>query len=439
MPRFGSILAGTALALLLATPAIAANGDGGALDEVHELLTSAAEQRDVSKEAFMETLVDDDRFDRDQNVFMPSTLAVDFTEASPSVTLPVYEGIGPTGEPTYYLITEAADYEVAEMMGLNFAPKLVNGRDTAGSQQVTIENGMLKFKGDVDFSPVRAVEPGPFPNTFPPATAQPGSVGDAEYSPLVVLPSGLVLNAIIIANSTGGHDNMLSIDHEKGTVVFKLLDGFQGGDQYFYHISTESSDPAAATVESATYAPRLGALPTFGGDLDDDSALLGFSPTANGETGVNNPERQGLNSTILDALAPINTFPLDPDNSDPDNNYSPMWDAHINVWTPEAIDAGERRRITSFEDLEQLIADGLVTDAPTNTGAPNAFVAGLKPSNAIINCPVIAQPTEAGTLPDTSTSLPTSDGLTPPLPLIGLTALLAAVAAISFRMRRIRA
>jgi hypothetical protein len=166
---------------------------------------------------------------------------------------------------------------------------------------------------------------------------------------------------------------------------------------------------------------------------------LGFSPTANGETGVNNPERQGLNSTILDALAPINTFPLDPDNGDPDNNYSPMWDAHINVWTPEAIDAGERRRITSFEDLEQLIADGLVTDAPTNTGAPNAFVAGLKPSNAIINCPVIAQPTEAGTLPDTSTSLPTSDGLTPPLPLIGLTALLAAVAAISFRMRRIRA
>ncbi len=69
-----------------------------------------------------------------------------------------------------------------------------------------------------------------------------------------------------------------------------------------------------------------------------------------------------------------------------------MWDAHINVWTPEAIEAGERRRITSFEDLEQLIADGLVTDAPTNIGAPNAFVAGLKPSNAIINCPVIAQP-----------------------------------------------
>jgi hypothetical protein len=178
------------------------------------------------------------------------------------------------------------------------------------------------------------------------------------------------------------------------TVVFKLLDGFQGGEQYFYHISTESNDIAAATIESATYVPRLASLPAFGKNLPTDkSALLGFSPTANGETGVNNPERQGLNSTILDGLAPINTFPLDPDNNKKENNnYSPMWDAHINIWTDAAIQAGKRRRITGFEDLEQLVAEGSVTNAPANTGNPNAFVAGLKPSNAIINCPVIAQP-----------------------------------------------
>ncbi|MBA2313764.1 MAG: hypothetical protein H0V87_00115 [Chloroflexi bacterium] len=221
--------------------------------------------------------------------------------------------------------------------------------------------------------------------------------------------------------------------------MFKLLDGFQGGDQYFYHISTESNDIAAATIESATYTPRLANLPAFGkNELGDESALLGFSPTANGETGVDNPERQGLNSTILDALAPINTFPLDPDNSkQDDNNYSPMWDAHINVWTPEAIAAGERRQIIGFEDLEKLVADGSVVDAPANAGDPNDFVAGLKPSKAIINCPVIAQPTEAATMPDTATSEPTPGESAPPLPLIALGAL-AAVASATFWMRRAR-
>ncbi|HLL42843.1 MAG TPA: hypothetical protein VK369_06865 [Segetibacter sp.] len=365
-----------------------------ALKEVNILLETAAQQRNVSKEDFMKTLVDKGRFTAEQNVFLPSTLAVDFTENKPTVTLPVYKGIGPSGNPTYYVLTEAADYKVAKMMGLNFAPRLVNGRGTAGSQQVTIENGMMKFKGDVDFSPVRTLAPGKFPNTFPPSIAKAGSIGDAEYSPLVVLQSGSVMNAIIVANGTGEHDNLVSIDYKKGTVVFKLLDGFQGGDQYFYHISTESNDTAAATVESATYTPRLANLPEFGKNMPmDKSALLGFSPTANGETGVNNPQRQGLNSTILDALAPINIFPLDPDNTKQENNnYTPMWDAHINVWTPAAIQAGKRRRITGFEDLEKLFAEGSITNAPANAGNPNSFVAGLKPSKAIINCPVIAQP-----------------------------------------------
>lgn len=152
-----------------------------ALKEVNTLLETAAQQRNVSKEDFMKTLVDRGKFTAEQNVFFPSALAIDFK--SKRVTLPLYKGIGPSGNPTYFIITEGADYEVAKMMGLNFAPKLVNGRGTAGSQQVTIENGMIKFKGDVDFSPVRSVTPGPFPMTFPPATAQPGSVGDGEYSP----------------------------------------------------------------------------------------------------------------------------------------------------------------------------------------------------------------------------------------------------------------
>jgi len=364
------------------------------LKEVDILLTTAAQQRKISKEDFMKTLVDTKKFTSEQNVFFPSALAVDFKKKW--VTLPVYQGIGPRGNPTYYIITEAADFDVAKKLGVNYAPKLVNGRGTAGSQNVTIENGMIKFKGDVDFTPVRSITPGPFPNTFPPATAQPGSVGDAEYSPVIVLPSGSVLSASIVANSAGNHDHLVSIDYVKGTVVFELLDGFEGGEQFYFHLVTESSDMGAATIERGTYTPRLANLPMFGKSMPNDkSALLGFAPTANGETGANNPKRQGLNSTILDgpAFDPLNVFPLDPDNNKKENNnYSPMWDAHIYIWTDAAIQAGKRRQVKSIEELRGLFTEGSVTNLPVNTGTPNPLIAGLKPTGAIINCPVIAQP-----------------------------------------------
>ncbi len=364
------------------------------IKEADELLATAAQQRGVSKEDFMKTLVDKGKFTSEQNVFFPSALAVDFTKKW--VTLPVYTGIGPSGNPTYFIITEGADYEVAKLMGLNYAPKLVNGRGTAGSQQVTIENGMIKFKGDVDFTPVRSVTPGPFPMTFPPATAQPGSIGDAEYSPVIVLPSGSVMSASIVANSTGNHDHLVSIDYTKGTVVFELLDGFEGGEQFYFHLVTESSDMGAATIERGTFTPRLANLPEFGKSMPNDkSALLGFAPLANGETGAENPERQGLNSTILDgnAFDPINVFPLDPENNKKDNNnYSPMWDAHIYAWTDAAIQAGKRKRVKSMTQLKALFDEGSVVNAPPNAGDPNPLVAGLKPTRAIINCPVIAQP-----------------------------------------------
>lgn len=63
------------------------------------------------------------------------------------------------------------------------------------------------------------------------------------------------------------------------------------------------------------------------------------------------------------------------------------------MWTEAAMAAGKVRRITSFEDLESLIDAGLVESAMINPAGPgNEFVFGLRPTNAIINCPVIAQP-----------------------------------------------
>lgn len=369
--------------------------EAAALQEADELLSAAASLNGTSKTE--ETAARSaNRFTRQQNVFFPGAIAVDFQRRTKTITLPLYRGIGPSGRPTYYILTEAASFNVAKVLGVNYAPKLIHGRDSDGSQEATIVNGQIKFEGDVDFRPQRVVQPGTFPNTFPPSVAQPGAVGDARYSPLVVLPSGSVINAPIVANSTGVHDHLVSIDYARGTVTMELLDGFQGGDQYYFHLVTESSDVGASAIERGTYTPRLANLPEFGQSLPtDESALLGFSPVSNGATGPGNPQRQGLNSTVLDGqdYDPINVFPLDPDNKKEfGNNYSPMWDAHLNAWTPQAIQAGRRRRIRSIEDLTQLVRRGLVTDYVGNSGSPNGFIAGLRPTRAIINCPVMAQP-----------------------------------------------
>lgn len=372
----------------------AAGDDSAQTREAKSILAAAAKQMKMSDKDFQKNLVAD-RFSSEQNVFLPSALAIDFKKKT--VTLPVYKGTGPSGQPTYYIITEAADFKIAKMMGVNYAPKLAHGKDTDGIQKVTMDNGVIRFAGDVDFKPERILVPGKFPMTIPPATAQPGSVGDANYSPLIQLPDGLILNTPIVANGTGNHDHLVNIDYDKGTVEFELLDGFHGGQQYYYHLVTESNDKVTATIERATYNTKLGKLPAFGKDrLADKSTLLAFAPTANGETGKDNPERQGLNSTVLDGnkYDPINVFPIDPENNKRDNNnYSPMWDAHIYVWTDAAIKEGKRQRIKSFEELEEMKKAGVIGDAPMNKGMANSFVAGLKPSGAIINCPVIAQPT----------------------------------------------
>ncbi|CAA9519027.1 MAG: hypothetical protein AVDCRST_MAG79-84 [uncultured Thermoleophilia bacterium] len=88
-------------------------------------------------------------------------------------------------------------------------------------------------------------------------------------------------------------------------------------------------------------------------------------------------------------------FPLDPDNRKRNgNNYSPMWDAHVSQWTEAAIAAGQRRSIRGFEDLTSLVAQGRVGSFVGSPGRSNSFVAGLKATGIIINCPVIAQPFE---------------------------------------------
>ncbi len=372
-------------------------------------VTSIASLGAAEANRTLEDFTGSDRSFRDElNVFLPSAIDVDEENlrdnTRANVTLPLYQGIGPSGEETYFIITEASTIETAQALGAILAPKLRYGALPAAAdaaQRVSVnDDGRVVFLGDVDFSPERILTPGE-DTPFPPAIAQPGAVGDAEYSSLAVLPSGVVLNIQIVANASGNHDRIIDISTEDRWVQMELLDGWQGGDRYYYHLVTDASDPVPATIELGVYAPRLANLPVFGdSSLDGESVLLGFSPNTNGlnvtENSVGGINRQSLTSTILDQdLDPVNVFPFDPNNeSEENNNYSPFWDAHLNSWTDEAIAAGRRRAIRSFEDLQDLIAAGDIVSFGGSPGQENDFVFGLRASNAVINCPVIMQPFE---------------------------------------------
>lgn len=336
------------------------------------------------------------KFKASDNVFLKSALDIDFTKGKATVTLPLYRGLSPEGEPVYYIITEASDFDVARQMGINFAPKMRHAAGSPGAQEVTIDDGVMTFKGDVDFAPEYTVVPGS-PMPFPPETAKPGAVADAEWSSLVVTPGGVALNVQMVRNASGDHDRVKDVDLRRQTVTLSLLDGFQGGRQYFYHLVTDVSADLPAVLEKGVYAPKLALIPEVGkSGPSDKSALLGFSPVLNGITDTGTGQDQGFAASLANGgIDPINVFPVGPDNDDPSdgNNYSPMWDAHVNMWTDAAIKDGKVRRITSFEDLEGLIDAGLVTDAVINPAGPgNQFVSGLRPTNAIVNCPVIAHP-----------------------------------------------
>jgi len=335
-------------------------------------------------------------FKASDHVYIQSALAVDFTYRKASVTLPLYRGLSPDGKDVFYIITEASDFGVARRMGINYAPKMAKAVGSAGVQTVTLKDGIMQFKGTVDFSPTYRVVPGDPPGYFPPKAADPGAIADAAWSSIVVLPSGSVLNAQIVHNDSGSHLRLLALDLKARTVTMSILDGVQGGKQYFYHLVTDASIPIAAVLEKGVFAPTLGKIPTFGkSEATDDSALLGFSPVLNGRTDKGSGEDQGFSTALANGIDPINVFPVGPanDNSAQSNNYSPLWDAHVSMWTEKAISAHKVHRIHSMDEQKQLIAEGYLTSADINPPGPgNPYVGGLRPTQAIINCPVVAQP-----------------------------------------------
>ncbi|MCA1709809.1 MAG: hypothetical protein LC808_43630, partial [Actinobacteria bacterium] len=314
-------------------------------------------------------------------VFLRSATNLDL--AASTVTLPLFKGRTPGGEKTSFIITESSDRDDARARGVNWAPKLANALGTKAVQRVTgdFDNG-LKFSGTVDFSPERVVVPSS-PNGFPPTTAIPGARGDANYSPLITQGNGIVLNASQVANNTGQHDSLVSLDLQRKTVTMRLLSGFYEGDPILY-LRMDASIELLAAIEASTFAPNMNAAPGLASNDRATSARAAIIPVVNGPRGIDNPERQGLESALLGEGSPQNVTQEIPDN----DIYSPMWDVHPVVWTDAAIAAGLRRQLRDHEEIADLVRQGVLVSG--GNGPANPSLEGLRAGGFISNCPVVA-------------------------------------------------
>jgi hypothetical protein len=322
----------------------------------------------------------------------------DFTR----VTLPLYRGTS-GGNPVWYVITDASTEYWAEKLGVNYAPKIGSTSSHRGSQTGTgtPESG-ITFEGTVDFRPDRKVDIGDYGQCaavpilpFGPGCFAAGAVGDASYSPLVELPDGAVLNAPQIANHTGKADKA-TINGDWTQATFDETKGFALG-RIVYYFSLDASVIPGAVLENVTYAPLLANAPKDPlGDADENashfSAREGIIAFTNGQTGLNNPDRQGLNSTILDGQridldadnnisppVPLNIIQQVPDShADPGFPlYSPLWDVHFTTWK-SSVPVAQRKVQNDFNAVRNN------PDITNPAGGPFA------PSGPVANCPVIS-------------------------------------------------
>jgi len=316
-----------------------------------------------------------------------------------TIEIPLYLGHMDDGRNVWYILTDTSDKDNAEALGLNHSGKLHYSNVGRATRSARLNRwaGLVFETGTVDFSPDRKLVPGRGANAFPPRVATPGSIGDADYTPLVRIENagGHVYNAPVVAfdktaadirscnrrpNYNLVHDRVARICPEGnggGTVTIKLTGIFSFAKPALY-MSTEASDPVVATLDSGTFAPATGELPVG----RDDSVFSGIERLfviANGPTGRLNPQRQGLNSALKDKLPPLNlvgglpTVALD---------YSPMWDLNLGFWTKKAIRKGYRSRMIDEFQLLSLVAGGHIT-------GPNGKRFGS--TGIVVNCPIVAR------------------------------------------------
>jgi len=341
----------------------------------------------------------------DKNLVGPVKLlrAGKVDQAKMTVTLPLYRGELKDGRPVWYILTDTNDERNAEALGLNFSAKLAYADigNAVRHAQLDQDAALIFDAGAVDFKPVRKVVPGAAPNFFPPKSAQPGSVGDKDYTPIVKIDNadGFIYNAPVVAFGVEAdklafcegkvdynlvHDRVLKICPEGragGTVTLQMTPIFSFGRAAAY-ISTEASDAVVAALDNGTFAPALNDVPV-GSDDGAFSAVERLFPIANGPTGADNPQRQGLNSALSDVgsdgkpLPPVHviggipTLALD---------YSPLWDLNLGEWTKVAIDKGYRSRMIDEFQLLEFVRRGFIT-------GPGGKAFGS--TGIVVNCPII--------------------------------------------------
>src|SRR5258708_2010024 len=198
-------------------------------------------------------------------------------DAKGTITLPLYRGtMKGGGKAVWFILTDVDDAQVAVLLGLNYSAKLTFASVATRTANFDTQGNLVFDKGTVDFSPVRSLVPGPVTAAFPPTAAQPGSIGDADYSPLVQVlnAGGVIYNAPIVAfgveandiNFPNGnvdyakvHDQVVAIDPNNMTVTLNLINGFSFGRPVWY-LSTDASIALAATIEHNTFAPLMQAI-----------------------------------------------------------------------------------------------------------------------------------------------------------------------------------
>jgi hypothetical protein len=314
------------------------------------------------------------------------------------VTLPLYRGTS-GGQEVAFIITDSSSLHWARSLGVNFAPKLANTAGGHGSQLVSVgKHGVIDFPATVDFSPVRCIDIGDYGQCaavpflpFGPACFAAGAVGNAGYSPLIELPDGTVLNASHVRNSSG-HADKATIN-EDGTVSFDETTGLALG-KVVHYFSVDASVAPGAVLENVTFAPELQkATPDPLGPGNENassgSARAGIIAFTNGQTGLDNPNRQGLNSTIVDGpvdgctpLSPpvplniLQFIPAIPNQQTDGSLYSPLWDVHFATWQLPL----DQRLVQN--DFEQVRNNPNITNP---AGAPFA------PAGPVVaNCPIVS-------------------------------------------------
>jgi len=312
-----------------------------------------------------------------------------------TITLPLYLGrMAGTNKNVWYILTDVDDSGVAAELGLNYSAKLTFAADGARTANLDDQGNLVFDKGTVNFSPVRKLVAGPAGHEFPPVSAQPGAVGDVDYSPLVRVlnDGGTIYNASIVAFGVKAneiefpngnvdyskvHDEVVAIDPANMTVTLNVINGFSFGRPVWY-LSMDTSSALGAAIEHNTFAPLQATLP-LGRDDTFSSPIERIFIATNGpeQDGCENPKRQGLSADLADSFRPNNvlggipTLALD---------YSPIWDANLYEWTPDAIDKGFRGQLREEFNVLTFVQDGLLT----GPGGKKFGSFGFS-----INCPIV--------------------------------------------------